>query len=707
MKFQIKTIISIFPIIILLLSGSIIYPLYFISIYPSFGYAYFNIFSLATISTLALAFIFFYPQKLNSLIRNNSDLFLAISLFLIVSVIHFFIYDSYRLNDFGFSIIWISVPLLVYFTSKRFKKILPYYLLLLWLLDLSHTFFQNAQKVGIAGNRNWHAIFLLTFIIFSICFIDWDCIGKLFFRKRAVSALELQLSGETPLLRIRTKSIYSWIYKTITLPCFALLWIYSFYIIYLCDSRGTYLASILCIVLLVGLYVKKTLFSCRKNGVPPFKLRYKTKLLSRICKNSKRHAALLQFSKKIVIYLTLFILLFSGIFIYNHRNKSTKVTSFEQKISLHTNKAYKKLEEAFNEDVRIPLWIGTLNLILNNPTLGVGAVRFETAFAPYRPISYFLKPNTATRTNHPHNIILYILACYGLPGFVFWTILCIYPMIYCFFKFSNLDLIEKLSLFAYFCLFVHGCLDLILFVWPTIFIALLFLGILWSATWKGRYKKACRIDGSKNIEDINKVEIVNDFTGVTLTTIFITTGILLFIATGYNVYKETIGSYNIRSAYYFEQQNKDNIAAGYYNKGFKYIKPNRFVYKAALIAMNDLQNPTLALKLFSYYKFLPTQSYAHNNGFIALCLMQKGNLKAALPYLYKEVVNFPISTGAWYRLSYAQKVLGMENSSKFSYKNMLATLKYKNLPKSALKLILTNPDYDKRPRTIPKELLGN
>ena len=632
-----------FPIL-LLVSGTIIYPIYLINIYPSFGYAYFKIFTLSTLSLLSLSFILFNIKKNNFLLFLKKDLFLTIFLFSTISIIHFCAYETYRLNDFGFSLIWVTIPLLVFINSNIFKKILPYYLLFLWLLDLSHSFFQGSEKVGIAGNRNWHAIFLIVLIISSIYLIK-IIINYKFLRKAR---------------------IYLYL-KIFILSIFAVLWSYSFYIIHLCRSRGAILSIILSLFLLSVIYIKSK-FTTDRN----------TQEKSKLFLNNKR-----------IYFLTFsFIFLIIAVALFYKLNSSTnldKSQTFENKISLHTNKTYMQIEEAFNEDVRIPLWAGTLNLIINNALLGVGATKFESSFAQYRPISYFLKPNTATRTNHPHNVILYILSCYGIPGFVFWAILCIYPMIYCFFKFNYLDLIEKLSFFAYFCLFISSCFDLTLYIWPTLFIALLFLGILWNATW--RYENNDIIKSNNNLF---------------LKLLFYTAGFSVLISCLINVYSETVGSYNVRSGFYYETQNKKNIAMNYYQKGLSYTKPNRFVYKAALIALNHMQNPTLALKLFSYYKFLPTNNYAHNNAFIALCLMQKGQFKAAIPYLYKEVINYPISTGAWYRLYFTQNSLGQKKLAQFSYKNMLTTLKYKNLPKSALKLLLSNPDYDKHPHKIPE-----
>ncbi|MCF7792312.1 MAG: O-antigen ligase family protein [Victivallales bacterium] len=430
---------------------------------------------------------------------------------------------------------------------------------------MAHTFYQGNEKIGICGNRNWHAIFILTMLIVSF-----------YSFKRIISYIILQ-----------KKSKY---YLTVlSVLLFLPLWIYSIYIIQACSSRGASLAAAVSALLLLGIFLKRKFF------------------------RKKRKAEKNVLRKRIFICLFfLFTIFLIGTFAISSKMNLFTEKSFSHKVSLHSNETYKTLENAFNRDVRIPLWIGTLKLIINHPLIGVGAKRFETTFASYRPISYFLKKMSATRSNHPHNTILYIIACYGLPGFVFWAVICLYPILFCFSKFRDLGEFEKYILFAYLCLFIHGCFDLIFFVWPTLLIALIFLGILWGAVWQQKSKE--------NYFQGNKTKGL-------YRSIFFITGLMLFCMTAYTVYKQTVGSYYIRSGYYFETRtDKNNLALYYYKKGFEYIKPKKFIYKAGLLALNALQNPSLALKIFSYYNFIPTKNYAHNNGFIALSIIKKLNI---------------------------------------------------------------------------------
>jgi hypothetical protein len=76
-----------------------------------------------------------------------------------------------------------------------------------------------------------------------------------------------------------------------------------------------------------------------------------------------------------------------------------------------------------------------------------------------------------------------------------------------------------------------------------------------------------------------------------------------------------------------------------------------------------------------------------------------------LPHLIKEAVNYPLSVGAWYRLSLIQKQLKMFKESELSLKNMRRALTAKGLPANAVKLVLENPKYDSHPDRIPKKIL--
>ena len=633
-----KYLSSSLNIIIFSIASLLIFPLYFTNILGTDGSIYFHIFTLSTLSSLCLGLILLNSKQTILSLQLNSELTLSILLFSGICIVHFFIFKTYKFDNFAFSIIWITIPLSIFVLKKKHSIIFQVYFIFLWLLDLAQTFLQTSEKVGIAGNRNWHAIFLITLIILS--FISFKSLLSSSIVKRNKFMLSLI-------------SIL-----------FCVLWIYSIIIIYQCHSRGAWLSAI-CSIFIYLIFVLKELFFPKKNII----------------------------NKKVISYffIAVFCLLTVSLIILAKTNllNSNNISDFNSKVELHNNKAILELEDAFNRDVRVPLWIATLKLIADHPLIGIGASRFETAFASYRPLSYFQKDMSATRTNHPHNVLLYILVAFGLPGFVFWAVLCIYPMFYCFSKFSFLNLFEKCSLFAYISLFIHACFDLIFYVWPTIFIGLLLLGILWRITWNTAHS-------AKVLQNNNKLLLQ-----VTLSF----TGIIILLSTCYSVYNETIGSDYLRKGYCLESCGHKKTALKHYNTGLKYIRPDKFIYKSALIAFNTLQNPTLSLRYFSLYNTVPTKNYAHNNGFIGVCMMQKGDFNAALPFLLKEAVNFPLSTGAWYRLSFAQKSLKLNKLAKFSYANMLNTLKYKNLPQKALKYVLENPEYDKHPNKIPKSLL--
>ena len=144
--------------------------------------------------------------------------------------------------------------------------------------------------------------------------------------------------------------------------------------------------------------------------------------------------------------VSLIIIFFScslTVFIVSYYNPNYIASSTSEKTTANTHYTpsviLKKFQSTINEDVRIPLWEGTLNLIQDYPYIGTGAARFESIFASYRPLDYFMKPNNAVRSNHPHNTLLYIAAAFGIPALILWCILWLYPMVYCFITYFKLS----------------------------------------------------------------------------------------------------------------------------------------------------------------------------------------------------------------------------------------------------------------------------
>jgi hypothetical protein len=621
-----------FYTIIILIAGTLVFPLFFFTPHSNFKTVQI-LFSLPTISSLCLVTVFLKLGNLKSTLFKYKLALFSSLLFLLIPTIQFFIYKSYSFSDWSFSILWISIPLFAYIFYDNLKSVLPIYLFCFWIIDIIYSTFQTGQIVGIVGNRNWHAVFLIVLVCFLL-YLFYS-----FYKKTDKTSLRILIC---------TMGI--------------ILTLYTFVIIYLCESRGAWVS--LAITMLIFIIIK--LYNNSLNRY----IKYSIAAVS-IC----------------VILLAISIFTYS-FFSVSSSTLSNNIESSE--VLKSTALEIKNINNSLDSDVRTPLWLGCINLIEDYPIIGVGTARFESVYAGYRPISYFAKPLSAVRSNHPHNTLLYIAACYGLIGLILWLILWLYPVLYCIAKYKDLALFKKVALFSYICLFIHGMLDLIFFEWPTLFIAGILIGILWTEPWKPICENIKSLKQKKNIY---------------LNILIKAVAVILLIMTIKTVYNDYMSSYNFRYGRLIQSERREYEALYFYNKGLKYYKTPKYLYKAATTALLKLRDPMLALKYLDDFKNISTFDYAHKNSFIALALLILNRPKPAMPYLIKAVINYPLLTGNWYRLATTQRRLGMMEASQISIDNMYKTMKYKNLPKSALKLLLTNPNYDSHPQRIPKEKL--
>ena len=78
-------------------------------------------------------------------------------------------------------------------------------------------------------------------------------------------------------------------------------------------------------------------------------------------------------------------------------------------------------------DQRLLLWKAALDLIGQKPWFGSGSDVFESCYAPYIPVDYYLGRLVSVRHNHTHNHFLYFAATMGIPALIVWvqcTFLC-------------------------------------------------------------------------------------------------------------------------------------------------------------------------------------------------------------------------------------------------------------------------------------------
>ena len=618
----------------ILFAGAMVFPLFFLSPFTYYKTVQ-MFFSLSSISIMCFSIALFRAKEIkDQLIRKHWIIFTFACLFLAIPVVQYFIYNTYTLGELGFSVLWITIPLFGYLYSEQLKKQLPAYFFIFLLFDLFVSALQSKEIVGIAGNKNWHAVFLILLNAFSIYFVC--SINKKISKKHGK-----------------------------TLLCFALYavfgstTIYSLYIIAICKCKAAWIALIAATLLMTFLSLFK--------------------------KNRKAFTTMLVFA----------LLLLGAV--YGINKLSTKnlpvASTVVLKIQSGDKAVAQKVNKTVTRDVRFPLWEGCVDMIMKYPYLGVSTARFESVFAEFRPIEYFMKPDNAVRSNHPHNSFLYIAACYGIPGLILWLVLWGLPIIICIWRYYSLSPIIKITLFCYIILFLHALLDLIFFEWPTVLFGAILLGILWA---EGAVA-GCQLIGDRKEEKLaSKI-------------IFLTLKLAAIAVLAFCIKMACI---NLVSTHYFrmgemaESENNKKQALYYYDKGIKLDKAPQYVYRCGALSLQELLNPQLALYYFSIFKNLSITNYAHSNGFTSLTLIKLNKLKESLPYLLKEVVIYPLLAGSWYRLGYIQKYLGMNEAAQISHRNLLETMKQKNLPPKALPLLLENPDYDSHPDRIPPDILA-
>ena len=127
------------------------------------------------LALLAGAFLLLQWERLFRVLKSVSALDKACILVLLISALgHFFHNGGCSLESLGLNLVFLTVPLFACLNKTIFLRILPWFMTLLWLLTCTACFTQrmrNITGVGIPGNWNWNATFLLITAPFVICLI--------------------------------------------------------------------------------------------------------------------------------------------------------------------------------------------------------------------------------------------------------------------------------------------------------------------------------------------------------------------------------------------------------------------------------------------------------------------------------------------------------------------------------------------------------
>ncbi len=406
---------------------------------------------------------------------------------------------------------------------------------------------------------------------------------------------------------------------------------FAFYYIYLCDSKGVWCALVMSAIVCLGVQYRN--------------------------KHSIRRALLWIIPAALIAVV---IFLYSG--------------------------GIAKLGAFMLRDVRTQLWTGTLHLIGDNFLFGVGQPLFESAYASYNPVEYYLNYFATDRNPHPHNHLLLFLASNGIFSFIAWLILLVLPIwkcALCSTRSGNLRM--KLYFFIILFLFFHGLLDMTLEVWPLNTIFLMILGIFWGRYWKT----------SQNAKEILFVPRTVRMSAIICFTI-------LMSAMAIQLYRNSLSSYYYRKAHIARELGATESALPFYNKSITLKPTPESIYQAALIAFYDLKNPTLCQYYLDRMENLTAfRNYANNNGLEAKALYLQGRRRDSLKYFQQETRNFPLSSINWYFYYKVLKETGLDDEAKAAYDKLSQSLAVKGLRFEHIPLLIKNPRLDMHFREVP------
>ena len=392
-------------------------------------------------------------------------------------------------------------------------------------------------------------------------------------------------------------------------------------------------------------------------------------------------------------------------------------------------------------DVRMQLWTGALHLIGDNFFFGVGQPLFESAYASYNPVEYYLNFFAADRSPHPHNHLLFFLASNGIFSFIAWLILLILPLWRWALRSPRTGSLRiKLYFFSGVFLFFHGLFDMTLEVWPLNTIFLVILGIFWGRYWKTSSNDkeilfapaVCRTEDFVTRKSSGKAGILGEKLRIaTLFDVFSTkipaksgtfrsrrhksgrlpgtvrmTAIVCFAilmsVMAVQLYRNISGSYYFREANIARDLNSAETALDYYDKSIS-IKPTpESIYQAALIAFYDLKNPALCqLYLDRMEDLTAFRNYVNNNGLEAKALYLQGRRLDSLKYFQQETSNFPLSSVNWYFYYKVLKETGHDADAQAAYDKLSQSLAVKGLRFEHIPLLIKNPRWDMHFREVP------
>jgi hypothetical protein len=287
-----------------------------------------------------------------------------------------------------------------------------------------------------------------------------------------------------------------------------------------------------------------------------------------------------------------------------------------------------------------------------------------------------------------------MLGSLGMIGFLAAAYLWIQPIIHCLKKFQDLDLQTKLTILVFIALSAHSMVDIVMSRWPTMYVALILQGLLWSESFTSTRQTADSSTTTSTSSDKIKFSIPQPLHAAAVAASFL---FAVFFS-----YRDAIGSAAERRAVMAYEYGCFAVAAQEYDKAAQSTSNPIFAYQAGIFSIIYLRDYFLSLKYFTFLQSLPATIPVHSNAHIAECLIHSNRKRDALDFLEKELRVYPISIIAIYNKMRLEIDLGLAERAKATNERLEWALKFKGLKRKDLACILKNPELDGRFHLIKK-----
>lgn len=283
------------------------------------------------------------------------------------------------------------------------------------------------------------------------------------------------------------------------------------------------------------------------------------------------------------------------------------------------------LQQVHERDVRLPLWLSSLQIVLDHPLLGVGASAYPQVQIEYLADSpYHLREVAASHVEHPHLELLYRSVILGLPAglalAIFWL-----PVLR---NLREAPSWQRAAQASAILVLVHSFLDKPLVQPPTALIGLLCLGVC-LMPWIRLRPQAAGWQGGRAIR---------------------LTALLAMCWAGAVVVQQGLYGWTMRRGNQLALADRPSLAVHFYQRA-RHLAPSQVAahYATAAVALQQLGDLNLAQDALRTVREL-NPLYDHVNRLQGRLYLMAGRADEALPYLRLDCRLYPYDPLSWQAL---------------------------------------------------------